>query len=229
VGLFAAGLEPKSTADPYGLRRAALGVIQILVEKEIDLDLRKAVELVAGAQPIEVTAEVCASVLEFVAGRLRVWIEEHGWAHDVVAAVLAEQSHNPARALEGIRQLSEWVKRDNWEQILDGFARCVRITRSEAERYTVDPDLFEQPEENMLYMAYAQAEVHLESSENVDGFLNAFVPMLPAITAYFGTGKGDGVLVNTDDPEIRRNRIGLLQAISAMQEGRADLSYLSGF
>jgi len=64
---------------------------------------------------------------------------------------------------------------------------------------------------------------------NVSEFLTAFAPMIPAIAAYFGTGKGDGVLVNTEDQAVRRNRIGQLQAISAMQTGRADLSYLSGF
>ncbi|MEP7293016.1 MAG: glycine--tRNA ligase subunit beta, partial [Chloroflexota bacterium] len=229
VGLFAAGLEPKSTTDPYGLRRAALGIIEILVEKELDLDLRQAIQVTAAAQPIPVSAEVQASLLDFIAGRLRGWVEDHGWAHDISAAVLAAQSANPARALTGIRQLSEWVKRPDWEALLDGFARCVRITRAEKETYPVDPALFQQPEENALYMAFAQAEVHLKSGENVDGFLNAFAPMLPAISAYFGTGKNDGVLVNTEDQAVRRNRIGQLQAISAMQHGRADLSYLSGF
>ncbi len=229
VGLFAAGLEPKATADPYGLRRAALGIIEVLVEKELDVDLRHAIEIVAKAQPLDVTPEVRAAVLEFIAGRLRGWVDEHGWAHDVSAAVLAEQAHNPAEALEGIRELSEWVQRDDWESILDGFARCVRITRGEKERYPVDPALFQQPEEIALHNAYEQALVNLHDSDNVDAFLNAFAPMLPAITAYFGTGKGDGVLVNTEDAAVRRNRIGQLQAISAMQHGRADLSYLSGF
>ncbi len=229
VGLFAAGLEPKSTADPFALRRAALGIIEILVEKELDLDLRAATDAVASAQPIEVTADVKQAVLTFIAGRLRNWVEEHGWAHDVSAAVLAEQAANPARALEGIRQLSEWVKRDDWAQILDGFARCVRITRAEKEIYKIDLALFQQPEEKALYAAYQQAAKQLDASGNVDAFLTAFAPMIPAISAYFGTGKGDGVLVNTEDPAVRRNRIGQLQAISAMQSGRADLSNLTGF
>ena len=229
VGLFAAGLEPKATADPYGLRRAALGVIQILAQGQIDVDLRAAVGAVVEVEPIPVSEDVLASVLDFIAGRLRVWIEDQGFAHDVVAAVLAAQSANPAKALAGVQQLSAWVKRDDWADILDGFARCVRITRSETERFVVDPELFEQPEENQLYEAYAQAEVHEDTEADIDAFLKAFVPLLPAITAYFGTGKGDGVLVNTDDQAVRQNRIALLQAISAMQNGRADLSALSGF
>ncbi|MEO8394803.1 MAG: glycine--tRNA ligase subunit beta, partial [Chloroflexota bacterium] len=214
-----------------GLRRAALGIIEILVEKQLNVDLRKAIEIVAAAQPIPVPAEIQASLLEFIAGRLRGWVDEHGWVHDVSTAVLAQQAHNPARALEGIRELSEWVKRDDWERILDGFARCVRITRGEKERFSIDPALFQQTEEIALYNAFEQAAVKLDESGegNVAAFLTAFAPMIPAISAYFGTGKGDGVLVNTEDAAVRRNRLAQLQAISAMQHGRADLSQLSGF
>ncbi len=229
VGLFAAGLAPQSNADPYGLRRAALGVIQIAVQKGIDVDFAQAVELVAKEQPIPVSAEIQRDVLDFIAGRLRVWIEEQGWIYDVVASVLAAQSRNPARALQGIRELSEWVKREGWENTLDGFARCVRITRAEKEQYAVDPALFVQPEEHALYAAYQTAAAKLTPNGGVHEFLNAFTPMIPAISAYFGTGKNDGVLVNHEDAAIRRNRLGLLQAISAMQKGRADLSHLSGF
>jgi len=229
AGLFAAGLAPQSNADPYGLRRAALGVILIVTNKQIDVDLAQAVELVAKEQPIPVSAEVQRDVLDFIAGRLRVWIEEQGWPYDIVASVLAAQSRNPARALQGIRELSEWVKHDGWEQILDGFARCVRITRNEKERFPVDPALFLQPEEGALYAAYQTAAAKLNPEGGVDEFLTAFAPIIPTISAYFGTGKNDGVLVNHEDPAIRHNRLGLLQAISALQAGRADLSHLSGF
>jgi glycyl-tRNA synthetase len=227
VGLFAAGLAPRSTADPYGLRRAALGIIQIVVDKQLDFDLVQAIELVAAAQPIHVTPPVRAQVLEFISGRLRGWLQEKGYAVDVINAVLAEQSNNPYRALVGIRELSEWTKREDWERTLDNFARCVRITRSEPQRFTVDPSLFKQPEEAALYNAYQQAVEKLDG--NVNAFLSAFAPIVPTVSKYFGERPGEGVLVNTDDPAVRGNRIGLLQAISAMQKGRADLSFLAGF
>ncbi|MBI5666667.1 MAG: glycine--tRNA ligase subunit beta [Chloroflexi bacterium] len=224
VGLFAVGLAPRSTADPYGLRRAALGIIQILVAKHKDVDLRTAIELAALQQPVEVSAEARADVLEFIGGRLRSWVEEQDWPRDVIAAVLAEQSHNPYRALQGIEQLSTWVKRPNWEAILDSFARCVRITRGEETVYAANPDSFSEPQEKRLYDAYQQAADKLDAGDNVDAFLRAFEPMLPAITDFF-----DHVMVNVEDDTTRQNRLGLLQAISAMQRGRADLSYLSGF
>ncbi|NDJ60805.1 MAG: glycine--tRNA ligase subunit beta, partial [Chloroflexi bacterium] len=224
VGLFAAGLEPQSTADPYGLRRAALGVIQILVAKNLDVDLVQAVELVAAAQPIDVPTAVRASVIAFIGGRLQSWVEDQAWRPDVIKAVLAAQSSNPARALVGIRELSEWVKRDGWEQLLDGFARCVRITRNESDRFTINPAAFVEDAERELNTAYESAAAKLTAADNVGAFLTAFEPMLPAITKFF-----DDVLVNADAPAVRQNRLGLLQAISALQAGRADLSHLSGF
>ncbi len=227
TGLFAAGLAPRATADPYGLRRAALGIVQILTARQIDLDLHSAVELAAAAQPIPVSDAVRIQVVEFIGGRLRAWLEEQDWPRDVIGAVLAAQSSNPYRALKGVQQLAAWVRRPDWTPLLDGFARCVRITRSESERYPLDPALLVEPQERALYAAYQQAAAQLDSSDSsgsVDAFLSAFAPMLPAVTDFF-----DHVLVNTDDDALRRNRLGLLQAISAMQHGRADLSQLSGF
>jgi glycyl-tRNA synthetase len=225
VGLFAAGLAPQATADPFGLRRAALGIILILLDKGIDIDLNKAVALAAEAQPITVSEAVRAQVVEFIGGRLRAYVEEQRIAPpDVLAAVLAAQSANPYRAVEGMKQLTDWVSREDWTPILDGFARCVRITRAETERHPIQTALFQQPEESALYAAYEAAAARLTPTGNVDEFLSAFAPLLPAITAFF-----DAVLVNADDPALRKTRLGLLQAISAMQHRRADLSHLTGF
>jgi len=224
VGLFAAGLAPQSTTDPYGLRRAALGMIQILIDQKIELNLANAVGLVAGAQPISIDAAAQTQVLDFIAGRLRAWLEEQDWARDVIAAVLAQQAHNPYRALEGIRQLSVWVQREDWQATLEGFARCVRITRGETTRHVIETARLTEPSEIRLHQAYQQAVAQMGDDGSVDAFLNAFQPMLPAVTHFF-----DSVLVNSEDPAIRSTRLGLLQSISAMQNGRADLSQLVGF
>lgn len=229
VGLFGVGLAPKSTADPYGLRRSALGIIQILAHNRIDLDLTEAVEAAALVQPVTVSAEAKAQVLDFITGRLRSWLGEQNWAADVVNAVLAAQPNNPARALLNIRQLSEWVSSDGWEKILDSFARCVRITRAVSETLTVDEAALTAPEEKALYLAYKQAKASLSADADVDAFLSAFAPVVPVISQFFGEEPGKGVLVMADDLALRNNRLALLQAISAMQHGRADLSQLAGF
>ena len=224
VGLFAAGLAPTASADPFALRRAALGVIQIALEREVDLDLGRTVAVVAAEQPISASEDVQRAVIEFIVGRLDVWLHEGGWPHDVIAAVLAEQGARPRRALQGVTELAEWVQREDWPLILDNYARCVRITRPEAAVYSVDTGKFVDEAEGALYEAYQTAAAHLGDGSNVDAFLTAFEPVVPVIQHFFET-----VLVNADDPAVRENRLGLLQAIAGLARGRADLSKLAGF
>lgn len=224
VGLFAVGLAPKSTSDPFGLRRAALGIVQILVDKNINLDLRKTIDFVSHSQPVEVEFGVKAQIIDFVKGRLDAWLdEEYDHARDVMNAVLSAQAHNPARTVAGIGELAKWVAREDWELILDNFARCVRITRSE-EQKRLNTDLLTEPQEKALYSAYESAIAKLDQQANVDGFLSAFEPMVPAIAEFF-----DHVLVHDENQAVRDNRIALLQLISEMQSGRADLSELANF
>jgi glycyl-tRNA synthetase len=224
VGLFAAGLAPTASADPFALRRAALGIVQILVARGVDLDLRDAVAEVAAAQPIPADRAVQADVLDFIAGRLDVLLHDEGWSHDVIAAVLAEQASRPMRAVQGVRELTAWVERDNWELILDNYARCVRITRTEAGRYPVDPTLFVEEAEVTLHAAFQAAAGKLADGGNVAAFLEAFAPVVPVIQQYF-----ELVMVNVEDDAVRQNRLGQLQAIAALAEGRADLSQMAGF
>ena len=130
---FAAGLAPTGAKDPFGLRRAAIGVVQPLIEHDLDFDLAKAVKESAKTQPIPVSDEAQKQILEFIAGRLKVVLGDMGFKHDVVEAVLAAQSNNPAGTVRAVKQLSAWVEREDWSTILDGFARCVRILRSQTE------------------------------------------------------------------------------------------------
>ena len=164
VGLFAAGLAPTGAKDPFGLRRAAIGVVQPLIEHDLDFDLAKAVKESAKTQPIEVTAEAQKQILEFIAGRLKVVLGDMGFKHDVVEAVLAAQSNNPAGTVRAVKQLSAWVGREDWSSILDGFARCVRILRSQTGRrqdqWTVDEGKFVDAEEKALFKAIQTSAVH---------------------------------------------------------------------
>ena len=224
VGLFAVGLAPKSTSDPYGFRRNALGIIQILLDQSVSIDQRKLIARVAEGQPLDVCAEVQKQVAGFMSGRLAILLsEEKDYPRDVIKAVLRAQAHDPARALHGVEELATWVRRGDWEAILDAFARCARITRNEEDR-AFDPALMREEQEISLYQCYLSACESQGDAVNVDGFLGAFEGMTPAVTAFF-----DNVLVHSDDLALRNNRIALLQRIAAMQNGIADLSELENF
>ncbi len=111
VGLLAVGLAPKSTSDPFGLRRNTLGIIRILVEGEISVDLRKLIERVSRDQPVKVDSETRQQVQAFATARLQNWLgETFDFKPDVVNAVLAEQAHNPYRALQGVNELATRVQ-----------------------------------------------------------------------------------------------------------------------
>jgi glycyl-tRNA synthetase len=232
AGLFAAGLAPTGAKDPFGLRRAAIGVVQPLivpslgVEHGISLDLREALQKAARLQPIEVTDEVQKQILEFITGRLRVALNELGYRYDVVDAVLAEQSANPAAAAEAVKQLQRWVEREDWETILPGYARCVRIIRSASVNVgqlpAVAESLFVEPEEKKLHKAI-EKNVKIRPV-SVDESLNIVVKLIPPINAFF-----DKVLVMAENEKVKQNRLALVGQIARLSRGIADLSRLEGF
>ncbi len=226
VGLFAAGLAPTGAKDPFGLRRAAIGVVQPLMEHGISFDLREAVKKAAVLQPIDVSSEVQAQVLEFLAGRLSVLLKEAGYRYDVVDAVLAEQFANPAAAAEAVKQLQAWVEREDWSTILPGYARCVRIIRSAGvasnQLPLVSRQLFAEAEEKTLHEAI-QSTVHRPPS-TINEFLEIVVELIPSINNFF-----DKVLVMAEEETVRNNRLALVGQIASLSRGLADLSKLEGF
>jgi len=222
VGLFAVGLAPTGAKDPFGLRRAAIGIVQPLIEHDIDFDLADAIKKSAKTQPIKVNKEVVEQILEFIAGRLSVALKDASYKHDVVEAVLEEQSNNPAGSARAVKQLQEWVKREDWSSILDGYARCVRITRSEKKIFKVSEKLLAEEAEKGLYEAVNK--LPSTSEGDVASFLKNVESLIPSITLFF-----DKILVMAEDVKVKENRLGLLQMIAALSDGMADLSELEGF
>ncbi|MBI3170095.1 MAG: glycine--tRNA ligase subunit beta [Chloroflexi bacterium] len=230
VGMFAAGLAPTGAKDPFGLRRAAIGIVQPLIEHDVDFDLADAVKKSAKTQPIECNAEAQAKILEFVTGRLSVVLKDAGCKHDVVEAVLAAQSANPAASARAVKQLSAWVSREDWSTILPGYARCVRITRDQKESFKVDEKIFVEKEEKDLFAAIQKTVKGGALSQSkgqpstVNEFLEIIVKLIPSINTFF-----DKVLVMAEDKKVKENRLGLLQRIASLSNGIADLSTLEGF
>ncbi|MBV6395970.1 MAG: Glycine--tRNA ligase beta subunit [Anaerolineales bacterium] len=231
VGLFAAGLAPTGAKDPFGLRRAAIGLVQPLIEHDVDFDLAEAVKKSAKTQPIKVDEATQNQILEFVAGRLSVVLKDAGYKHDVVEAVLAEQRNaaNPAASARAVKQLQAWVGREDWSTILPAFARCVRITRDQKTTFKVNEKVFVEKEEKDLFAAIQKTANRQLSTTNrqpstINDLLETVVKLTPSINAFF-----DKVLVMAEELKVKENRLGLLQQIAALSSGLADLSKLEGF
>ncbi len=224
VGLFAAGLAPTGTRDPFAQRRTAIGLVQTLAAFDLNFDLRQWMELSAQHLPITVSTENMQACAEFITGRLRNILIDQGYRYDVVDAVLTEQANNPAGVQREVKELSAWVQREDWNVILPAYARCVRITRDQGQTYPVEQALFLESTEVVLYNELEKVEQAQRRKGSVADTLNAFLPMIPAVNAFF-----DEVLVMAEDPKVRVNRLGLLQRISALMNEVADLSRLEGF
>jgi glycyl-tRNA synthetase len=225
-GLFAVGKAPTGSADPFALRRDALSLVTILLEKETSFSLVEGLKLAAQLMPVEISKESLAETAAFIRRRLEgVLREEYNLPHDVVQAVLVERGDNPYPALLAARDLADQVTRDDWEDTLNAYARCVRIVRSVEERYTVQPDRFTKDDEKSLLTAYEQARDSLSTEATMADVVAAIREiLLDPINHFF-----DNVLVMDEDEAVKQNRLALLQDIRDLTKGYADFSELQGF
>ncbi len=225
VGLFAVGLKPTGSADPYGLRRAALGLVHILLGREVPFSLRWGLEQAAQHQPVPVSDEVLDQVWAFIVERLRgVLRDEMGLPHDVVEAVLAEQADNPYAAAQAAQRLAQAVEAPDWPQVLTAYARAARIVRGLDRTYDLDPARYTEPEARALYEAWQRARARLDAAPDMDTLLAVLRELQPVIHAFF-----ENILVMADDPNLRAARLALVQRVADLPRGLADLSKLQGF
>jgi glycyl-tRNA synthetase len=224
MGLFAVGLEPTGTRDPYALRRLAIGLVQILTARELTFDLEQGLSHAAKALPVKASPEVSAACLSFIIARQRQMLLDQGHAHDVVEAVLAAQGKNPTSAGAAVDELENVIASEAWLETLHAFSRCARITRDLSESLDIDEAALKIEQEKDLYQGLLKSEEKIRAVGSVKDFLKAFDPLIPLINAFF-----DDVLVMDEDQSLRQNRLALMQRIVRLSEGAADLSKLEGF
>lgn len=222
LGLFAAGFGPKGSNDPFALRRAAIQIIENLVANEQRFDLRAGLTSVSPLLPVTADEATREEVLQFIADRLAVVLRESGIASSVVKAVVAEAGHDPYLAARTADELSLAVQAEDWQDVLNAYARCVRITRNLDQEYRLQPELLSEPAEQALWEALQRAQ------NTADGTLPTLVNNLRELAPYIDRFFDD-ILVMAEDQKTRENRLALMQFAAALPRGLADLSELEGF
>ncbi|MEM7537308.1 MAG: glycine--tRNA ligase subunit beta, partial [Chloroflexota bacterium] len=224
-GLFAVGAIPTGSADPYGLRRAALGVVFNLLETETDFDVNAGLQEAADLQPIDVPADSVAETTTFVTRRLQGVLLDAGYAHDVVEAVLAVRGGNPYKAQQAAVALAEMVQGAGWDDTFTAYARCARITRNLESTLDLNPSAYTEAVEQVLHDAYIAAQAVIDGTDEPAAVLSAQLDALAGpINNFF-----DNVMVNAEDEAVRAARLALVQKIAALPAEVADLSKLQGF
>jgi glycyl-tRNA synthetase beta chain len=207
VGCFAVGLEPTGSADPFGLRRAAIGVWQIMLDRgwrDAGKYLRAAIAALAEQG---VTLKDTAPVEEFLRVRLRGILVEQGTPTQDADAALAQGWTDPVDARERASACGRIPKQAR--EVFKRIANILDDARRAQEMFDehVDGSLFQQVE-NDLWNAFSSAQG--KQPDNYDELINVLVTIHPHVEAFFGKG---GVLVMDPKPELRRNRLSLLNAI----------------
>ncbi|SDG52294.1 glycine--tRNA ligase subunit beta [Thalassobaculum litoreum] len=240
VGFFAIGETPTGSKDPFALRRAALGVIRLIIENGLRISLlplfAQARARIAGA---EGAAEADAKLLDFFADRLKVHLREQGVRHDLIAAVFELGGEDDlVRLLARVHALADFLATDDGANLLAGYRRASNILRAEEKKDgpfsateetfadRIDPSILAQAEETALYDAVRAADTEIGNHLAAEAFTSAMASLSNLrgpIDAFF-----DAVTVNADDAALRTNRLRLLDAVRTAMGNIADFSRVEG-
>jgi len=224
VGFFGVGLPPTGTADPYALRRQALGIINIILAKQYPLPLDFLIDeslKLLGDILKKPAAEIKKDVQEFFAGRYQNQFISQGYAYDTVEAVLASGLSDFVLAAEKIKALQAFRANPEFEPISIAFKRVDNILK-DFKNTEVNPGLFTTAAERNLYAAAGEIKKQIMSGIEKNNYNLALMEMArlrPPVDAFF-----DSVMVMDKDEKIRFNRLSLLSEISAVFHKIADFS-----
>jgi glycyl-tRNA synthetase beta chain len=226
-GCFGVGLIPTGTADPYALRRSAIGILNIILDRGYRLSLPQLIEQSVGLLEAKLNrsaAEVTAEVIEFVRLRFVNMLAGQGYPADVVDAVLAAGFDNPVDALARVKALAALKGREDFEPLAVAFKRVVNIIKGGVSD-PVNAGLFEADCERSLWQALQQTQgqvAGLVAGGDYAAALQAIAGLREPVDGFF-----DGVMVMAEDAAVKTNRLALLTGAAGLFKGIADFSRIA--
>ncbi|TPN74942.1 glycine--tRNA ligase subunit beta [Mesorhizobium sp. CU2] len=229
TGFWAIDEKPTGSKDPFALRRAALGVVRILIENRIRLALTsvfaKAFANFTGG------ADQASDLLAFFHDRLKVYLRDQGARHDLIDAVITPQSDDLLQIVRRVEALGSLLDTDGGKNLLAGTKRAANILAAEEKKKTlvaesVEPALLREEAEKKLFAAVNQAEKEAGQAiqnEDFSAAMLALSVLREPVDSFF-----EGVLVNDEDQAVRANRLALLARIRAATDQVADFSKIVG-
>jgi glycyl-tRNA synthetase beta chain len=224
VGIFGIGQAPKGDKDPFALRRAAIGALRIMVEKQLPLDLVEAIAFSQHTFGSKLSnASVADDVLDFMLGRFRAWYQDEGYRIDVIQAVLARRPTNPSDFDRRVKAVAEFRKLDAADALAAANKRVANIlAKVEADiATTVDAALLHEEAEQALHSAIQAETVYQAGQHSYADGLAHLATMREVIDTFF-----DKVMVNAEDVAVRANRLALLKQLRELFLQVADISVL---
>ena len=226
TGIFGIGQAPKGSADPFALRRAALGALRIIVEKNLPLDLEDLVKKSAALFGDKLTNQnVVADVVDFMLGRFRAWYQDEGIAVDVIQAVLARRPTRPADFDARVRAVSHFRTLDSAEALAAANKRVSNIlAKADAAIGEINLTACVEPAEKALAEAVLALRTEVQpliAQGDYTAVLDKLANLRAPVDSFF-----DNVMVNAEDPALRQNRLAILNTLQDLFLQVADISVL---
>ena len=226
TGIFGIGQAPKGSADPFALRRAALGALRIIVEKNLPLDLEDLVKKSAALFGDKLTNQnVVADVVGFMLGRFRAWYQDEGIAVDVIQAVLARRPTRPADFDARVRAVSHFRTLDSAEALAAANKRVSNIlAKADAAIGEINLTACVEPAEKALAEAVLALRTEVQpliAQGDYTAVLDKLANLRAPVDSFF-----DNVMVNAEDPALRQNRLAILNTLQGLFLQVADISVL---
>lgn len=222
VTFFSAGLIPSGSNDPYGLRRAATGVVRTIKAKGWNLDLKPLIsQFIEQSGAVANEANV-SDILTFILDRVRKLAVDAGMRQDIIAAGSANAGKvNILYIFDRIATLSEHQNDKDFRSIIESLTRVARLAKKEPVTQSINPDLFENASESKLYKAVETLEDSMAISEGTDVLYESLATLQDPITEYFDT-----TMVNDENVDVRLNRYAQLNQINNLIEQLGDLELI---
>ena len=226
TGIFGIGQAPKGSADPFALRRAALGALRIIVEKNLPLDLEDLVKKSAALFGDKLTNQnVVADVVDFMLGRFRAWYQDEGIAVDVIQAVLARRPTRPADFDARVRAVSHFRTLDSAEALAAANKRVSNIlAKADTAIGEINLTACVEPAEKALAEAVLALRTEVQpliAKGDYTAVLDKLANLRAPVDSFF-----DNVMVNAEDPALRQNRLAILNTLQGLFLQVADISVL---
>jgi glycyl-tRNA synthetase beta chain len=241
VGFWFEEEKPTGSKDPFALRRAALGVIRLVLSNDLRLGLESLIksswhqhaQRATGIKPASKMEVLIPELLAFFADRLKIQLREQGARHDLVDAVFAlERQDDLLLIVRRVEALGKFLNTEDGKNLLAGYKRATNIIRIEEKRDAreyvgrPDPSLYRQSEERALASAIETAKAEASAAvarEDFEAAMRAMAKLRPHVDTFF-----DKVTVNVEDKELRENRLKLLNEIREATRTVADFSRIEG-
>ena len=223
TGIYGIGQGPTGSKDPYALRRMALGLLRIMVEGQLNLDLKALIAQSLSLHSSKVDASSADDIYQFMMDRLRAYYKEQKVSAKAFEAVLAVRPESPYDFHRRVEALNLFTQQSESESLIESNKRIANILKEHDNLGTdVDTSVFVEDAEKALYEAVSNVAKDLSSSADYEQTMNKLLGLKDSIDSFF-----DQVMVNTDDEILKRSRLTLLNWVRSLSLSVADISYLS--